>query len=222
MKNHWLEMIATVAMSVIALMCVLAIWPSLAGADGAAWAQGLLTGLGICLALYTTDRQLKASRMQRDDERMAANREKRQSVAVMASHAKELIDQFYYACVHQRQSFYFEDWAPGQFKSAADMFRAIPLYELGSYNMVSGVMELITSLEQNETLAKYLAGQEHDAPSLLSEHWVREQARWSIVADKALIKIDGGAYGWSDEQIMLMCDDHGIASDAYNRMRPVN
>lgn len=211
MKIHWLEMIAAFAISVIALVCVLSIWPGLAGADGAAWAQGLITGLGICVALYTTDRQLKMSRLQRVEERREILREKRQSVYVIANKTKEFIDGFFLACTNtDRQHFYYEDWVDGQFTSAADVLRSVPLYELGSYHMVSGVMEMIAALDQCEILAKKLSSSKEKDADLLAAYWIGEQAKWTGIADKALVKIQGGANDWSDEKIILMCEGQPV------------
>jgi hypothetical protein len=144
------EAVAAAALLVIAIVVLMLVAPSLKGEVAAAWAQGVLTALGIGLAMYSASQQAQSARTHAEEARLAEIKQRRQGVLAIAEAAFDHIDALDSAATSNDLSKFFEGPRHGQFAHATASLRAVPLHELQSYNMVGGILDLLDVLVRIE------------------------------------------------------------------------
>jgi hypothetical protein len=195
------EAVAATALVTIAIGVLMILAPGLKNEVSAAWAQGILTALGIGLAMYSANQQVKEARAHADELGQSEIKQRRQGVLAIAEAAFDHVDAIDRAANAGALGEFFEGHRRSdQLSHATAALRAVPLHELQSYNMVTGIFDLLGVLTHMEqTCASIESGR------LLG--LTPEELYFGIHADDqlhalhAVTFIRGGVLGWTTEEI---------------------
>lgn len=196
-----IRIIAATALVTIAISVLLLLLPQLRNEVAAAWAQGVLTALGIGAAMYSANQQAQDAQAHAEEVRHSDLTQKRQGVMAIAEAALEPIEALEKARVSRCLVVYFEEeYHKEQFVHTLDALKAIPLHDLQSYNMVVGIIDLIDALVLSQNFC-HMVVDEQRGTALPEEFYDAYQGDNHTKAMHALTFIRGGILGWSTEEI---------------------
>lgn len=121
--------------------------PELVNERTAAWVQGIGSILAVGAAAWVAIYQKRNADQQAKLQRLEARVEKLSAIHAIAVATYELIERLEQAFLTDRAGEYFdEEYSADAFLHAQSALKAIPLHELGSYNMVAGILDLSDAL----------------------------------------------------------------------------
>jgi hypothetical protein len=185
---------------VIAIVVLMLVAPAMKGEVAAAWAQGILTALGIGLAMYSANQQVQSARTHAEELRQIEMKQRRQGVLAIAEAAFDHIEALDSAASFHSLGAFFEGPRHGQFTHATAALRAVPLHELQSYNMVAGILDLLDVLVRIEPTCVRIE-EEHLGGATPEELYFAIHADDLGRALHAMNYIRGGVLGWSSAEI---------------------
>jgi hypothetical protein len=197
-----LEVIAATAVATIATCVLLLLLPQLRNEVSAAWAQGILTALGIGVAMYAANRQAQDARAHALELRQEDLNQKRRGIAAIAEAAFDEMQAIEQACNnHNLELFFDEQYHKEQFNHIITALQAIPLHELHSYNMVVGILDLTDALLRTQAYCEMVLDEENRGSATAEEFYYAYQDENNTKAFRAMTFIRGGILGWTTEEI---------------------
>jgi hypothetical protein len=196
-----LEIIATISLVSIAITVMLLVWPELKNEVSAAWAQGILTTLGLFVAMWVANWQAQQARKHAQELRNEDLKQKREGVMAIAEAAFDEVEAIEHASNSQDLDSFFEDqYHMDQFAHAITSLKAIPLHELHSYNMVVGILDLIDALLRTQEFCENVTREDRGF-IIIADNYIAFQEDNFTKAMQALTFIRGGILGWTTEEI---------------------
>jgi hypothetical protein len=200
-KFPFLETVAAAALAMIAISALMVVVPGLKNEVSAAWAQGILTALGIGLAMYSANQQVKEARTHAEELGQSEIKQRRQGVLAIAEAAFDHVHAIDTAASSGTLGAFFEGRRRSdQLSHATAALRAVPLHDLQSYNMVAGIFDLLDVLvRMEETCRQIESGQLNGLTP--EEAYFADHAYDLMHALHAMNYVRGGILGWTSEEI---------------------
>lgn len=149
--NNWYMKYAVVVLSAMAGFAAhqWVPWCKLGAAEWASWVQAIGSIFAVGAAAWVAIYQNRTADRQAGLDRLLNRVEKLNAVHAIAVAGLKLLRDMEDAYLERRAVRYFiGDFSEAAFSHAHSAIKAIPLHELGSYNMVAGLMDLADALAQ--------------------------------------------------------------------------
>lgn len=200
-KFPFLEVVAATSLATIAIGTLIFVVPGMKDEVSAAWAQGILTALGIGLAMYSANQQVKEARTHAEELGRNEIKQRRQGVMAITEAAFDHIEAIDTAASSGTLGEFFERRPRSdQLSHAVAALRAIPLHDLQSYNMVAGIFDLLDVLVRIEQTCRQIEGNQLNGLTP-EETYFASHSMDMVHALHALNYIRGGLLGWTTNEI---------------------